>query len=488
MKSATSAASASEVDVYRQCPRKWAFKYRCENPPQAGRRGYFEVGRKFDQLVENYWKFGIIPTGPDPLNDLFMKLIPVIPGPGLHQHLQLRDTWAYKGLPFLTIPDYVGSSRFLGDLKTTKDIRAYGLLTKEQKLENTQTVLYAFRYLLEGGTFDHWYAQKHRAIEIQYEGKTLDPDEIELHRVSKGAQGKPKATGPVEPKALGTPIEFTRGEIVTAFETHVLPASEKVYQLRGKHASIDPMSFPEAQETENPYDRACAQYGGCEYKDTCFPRAKDFSAANLHRGSTEVTLVFGGDAVKFKIQKPEQISIETTAEEAVAKPAPTGRFAPKPKAVTVPYRAAELRPDLAHRADEEVSRVVVERSHAADKDTLTEGQVSVVTTECDYTGEYISPMSVVETEEPTIPVSQLQISVGDVKLTGFVETHGETVIFDEPTIPVDQLVRNETGPRTLTFKGVDYPVKSHAEQVSEAREARALKIGRAILDLFENLK
>lgn len=465
MKSASSPVSASEVDTFIQCERLWAFKYRWDQGPKTRRRAYFEVGKKFDRIVEDYWKFGIVPIGPDPLNELFMKLIPVIPGPGLHRHLQLQDRWKYNGLPVLTIPDYVGQPGFIGDLKTTKDIKAYGLLTKEQKLTNTQTVMYSFRYLPDGGVFDHWYAQKHRAIELAYEDKTLDPALIELYRTSNGEQGKQKSTALMAPKALGTPIELTRGEIVHAFETHVLPPSERVYQLRNKHARIDPMTMPEAPETENPYDRACAKYGGCEYRDVCFPKAKDFGAANLHRDSTEVKLVFGGDAVKFKIQKPEQIQVESATEAQVEAPKSTGRFAPKAKTVTDVPAAFEAPPLKVESFVEKLQ---------AEETSLTSNDI-----------ETVKAFVVVEQE----PMNALEAQALENAM------HEQ----EEPTIPVDSLITKEMVVeaiekslpegccRTVMIGGVEYPVMSQEFLAKEAHDARALRLGRAVLEILDVL-
>jgi hypothetical protein len=468
MKAANAPASASEADTYRQCPRRWAFRYRWDEGPRVARQAYFTVGTKFDKLVENYWKFGIVPSDPnDSLTQLFMVTIPIIPGPGQHRNLQLRDTWYLDSLPIQTVPDYLGTVGDLdlcGDLKTTKDIKAYSLLTKDQKLDNMQTVMYAYRYLPNGGVFDHWYAQKHRAIELQYEDKILDKD---LAR----KLGKKHSTAPIQPKATGSAVVMTRAEIVTAFERVALPACEKVYQLRQKHARINPLTLDLPVIPEDPKDSPCEAYGGCEYKATCFPRG-DLRGANVQAHYTDIRIrpATAEVSVKFKIQKPDaQIEIPTTETAVISNdqaltaafgkvPAPeqTKKFSPFKRTEThEPPTKTEMTVKLSEEDQAAAQALVLSANElAALEQAEAEGQVTPIVP------EFESPAMVdLEVDEPTLSVEDL------------VKQSATALESEEKTLLLKEI---------FTGRGDNVGFEMQAGEEMELEQ----KIGRAVLDLL----
>lgn len=487
MKSAHAPASASEASTYRRCPRLWVFKYRWDDGPKVSRPAYFAVGSKFDKIVEDYWKLGIIPTDPnDSLTQLFVALLPIIPGPGQHRALQFRDTWETSGLQIQTIPDYLGEG-LVGDLKTTKNIKDYGLLTKEQKLDDMQAVMYAYRYLPEGGIFDHWYAQKHRAVELQYEDKILDK-ELALKL------GKKVATAPIQPKASGSPIHLTRPEIEDAFERVARPSCTAVVQLRKKHALIDPMSLPLPEVTEDPKDSPCEAYGGCEYKKTCFPTA-DFRRANLTSTYSEVNISPSTMevSVKFKIQKPD-VQAGAAAEPAcgevgnpggvIPDPAPAKKFTPFKKAVQteIPTDEEALKATFGKnraKADEYYAK---EAAEAAQSEVPVEVTAKPIPEMIKAAREEID-RTVIEPIKADIPVLESPATV--------------ELEVDEPTIPVESLLKtvvlgptpDEAAP--LKFEDEVDPrvtqVRVSTRQEVDA-EDHALRVGRAVLEILDVLR
>lgn len=357
MKSANAAVSASEVSQYLQCPRRWAAAYRWDRWPTRGFKGYFKVGSLTHGMIEGYCKTGAVPSGSDPLVELFLAGLPHLPAPLTHWHMEKKDTFEHEGLPILVIADWVGPQKVV-DFKTSKDPKRYGVITKEQKLKDPQTLSYAHRYICGGGTFDHVYLRKHRAVEIYYEDKTPET-----------------ASQPIAPQAFGTPVEFTAEEVRTNFENVFLPPAERVFQLRNKHARIDPLTLPlPPVNPETGQREACSAYGGCEYRTICFPKG-DFSGANLteHAPETKMSLA------TFTVRKDMKFKLVT--EQAASEPTltPVSTLAPKftpfkkPEQVSLPVETMAVNPP----APEFVSPVDVELEPepALSVDALIQGRI-----------------------------------------------------------------------------------------------------------------
>lgn len=250
MKRASDPASASEINKYIQCPRQWAADYRWDEwlKPTGGM--HFALGSAYHKVVESYLRFGILPTNPtDPIAEMFMAALPHLPIPGSATHIEEKEVFEYRGVPYQVTADYVGPGKVV-DHKTSKDPARYGLLTKDQKLADAQTILYSFKYILTGGVFDHVYVKKHRAAAAAFEGK--HGDELKAY--------------PVAPRAYSTAVTLTQTEIQNGMDTLIHPAGERVYTLRNKHTRIDPLTLPLPTDI-----LVCMNYGGCPYLDKCWP-------------------------------------------------------------------------------------------------------------------------------------------------------------------------------------------------------------------------
>lgn len=286
MKKANAPVSASEISAYRQCPRVWAARYRWEDWPVNRGTGMFVLGSAYHRVVERYLAEGVLPSdASDPITEMFMTALPYLPRPMVGLAIEEKDTFVVDDIPYEVTPDVLGDdARFPGvrtiwDHKTSKDPARYGVKSRDEKLDDTQTVLYSFRYLRpEGVVFNHLYTTKHRAAAAKYE--TQDPDKIKYFRAT--------------PNTFETPIHLSQKEVTEAFRTKVHPVAEKVFQLRNKHERIDPATLPKAT---NP-DEACQAYGGCPHMDRCWPQG--FFGGSGADGDPFADTAVAGPAVLLK--------------------------------------------------------------------------------------------------------------------------------------------------------------------------------------------
>lgn len=268
MKAANAPVSASELEKSLKCMRLWAARYRWDEWPDPSTGAmHFALGGAYHKVAEKYLTMGILPADPtDPLCEMLMAALPYLPAPGTLRLIERKEVFEYRGVPYEVTADGVGAGIVI-DHKTGKDPQRYGLIKREDKLKNVQTMLYSFKYLMpEGGVFDHIYIKKHRAAVAMYEGITGDK-----------LQSYPPA-----PKAFGTPIHFTGGEIQQQMDTFIHPAADRIYQLRRKHDRIDPMTLPPAPAPEPGKKHACIEFqrwdpdanayvGACPHLDRCWP-------------------------------------------------------------------------------------------------------------------------------------------------------------------------------------------------------------------------
>lgn len=253
MKRASDPVSSSELNAWFRCERYWSAEYRYESWLRPRNQAHFALGTAYHKVAEAYLRNGLLPLDPaEPLTEMLMAALPHLPAPATFTSIEERQDFVFEGLPFQVTADWVGP-RLIVDHKTSKDPNRYGLRTREQKLEDPQTILYSFRHLPDGGVFNHIYIKKHRAAVVKYEGIT---DQHELKRY--------EAT----PRVYGTPIEFTREEITSQMRERIVPAAERVYSLRNKYITIDPLTMAEPKDK----NKACLAYGGCPYMDRCWPQ------------------------------------------------------------------------------------------------------------------------------------------------------------------------------------------------------------------------
>jgi len=251
--------SASELSKWNRCQRLWAADYMSTKWPAPERKvGQFTLGLKYHKVVEDYQNSGVMPLDPThPITEMFVAALPYLPAP-MSGVSERRFTTVWNGVPFEGTADHVTyDSKVITDHKTSKNPGRYGVLTREQKLADVQTVTYC-SYYLEGKdsiTFNHVYAVKHKAAIVMFEGAEY----------SKGASAFPKA--------VDSKVELSREELGNAFFPLVMEPAERLFEIRSKGRELDPDKMPFPKNSS-----ACREYGGCPYYSRCFPGA-DFRAA-----------------------------------------------------------------------------------------------------------------------------------------------------------------------------------------------------------------
>lgn len=145
--------SASQIQLFRECPRKWAWKYiaKLPSPPNKAAQLGIEVdegqlqpflrdGRPFDYTRESGY---IAASG--------LGHLPPAQSPGLevqrHFILPSRGEYAFQGYIDLwlpdssVVPDLPGGAPFVGDFKTTSDLK--WAKSEEALRHDVQAMLYA---------------------------------------------------------------------------------------------------------------------------------------------------------------------------------------------------------------------------------------------------------------------------------------------------------------------------------------------------------
>ena len=264
MKSPTSPTSATEISLFRLCPRAWAAKYAWDGwaaPPEDGR--VFALGRLYHAAADAYLTCGTLP-GPGVISELVMCGLPHLPTPGTCTSVEERHTINIEGVPATVTADAVAhkdGAVGIWDHKTSKDPKRYGLWDAAAKLDDTQTVLYSNAYLgqADGVWFDHVYVRVHRAAVL-------------LHGVAEKA-----SSYDLTPKGWSSMTFLPRADLQEAYQCTCVEPARRLYELRRK-GPVDPATL---EQGPNDADGRppCDAYGGCKWKAKCHPKGS-FAAAD----------------------------------------------------------------------------------------------------------------------------------------------------------------------------------------------------------------
>jgi hypothetical protein len=235
--------SATQVDLYTDCHRKWGFKYleRIELPKDPGALLGTEVQ---DEQIDPYLGTGRGFDFSRPSGEIAQKLVPLLPAP-MTPGLILRrkflmpspsGRFAWRGEFDLYAPDSavvpglveagLGGVPLLGDIKTTKDLKY--AKTKEQLLTDTQAQLYGMAVMFEENA-DVLDA-------VWFYTRTRGARRAERHHVRLVASHVAEQFGRLD--AIGVEVAATK------------LARPKVEDLK-------------------PNARMCDAYGGCPYRSRC---------------------------------------------------------------------------------------------------------------------------------------------------------------------------------------------------------------------------
>jgi hypothetical protein len=266
MKPAHAPVSASEMTLGRGCLRKWAARYVWDEWEREEITGG-AVGTLYHLLAQQYLLTGEVTREPHPVVDMFLDSMRWLPKPRTHWALEHKVTTSIAGIPFEATPDWYGPSDVLPqvpkgvhaivDYKTSIDPKRYGVHEPAGKLNDIQTVTYAYIFTPPNlpTFFRHLYMRKTAQVLALEAANIVDLEK----RVKKEQQAANQA---LSPRTLPSDVLLAPQQIADSMERIVLPWADRVYSLRSRGKRIDPLTLP-------PNAAHCNEYGGCPHKHRC---------------------------------------------------------------------------------------------------------------------------------------------------------------------------------------------------------------------------
>jgi hypothetical protein len=337
MKRPDAPLSASEVGLARRCWRKWAARYVWDEWPDPG-GAHFETGRAFHKLCEVYATSGQVTRDVHPIVDMWLEALKFLPPPRTHQQIETREEITIAGLPFELTPDWFGPASTLPgaahdgpaivDYKTSTDPKRYGVISEAAKLDDTQTVLYAFaKFSAEPGLFRHLYSRKTGQV-LAWEASQLPPGEARERLERKAAKQSPTQ------RCFPADAILQPRDVREAMERVILPVAERVWQIRSRGQRVDPLTLP-------PTAAECDAYGGCPHKARCKLTPAQQLAGAL--GVRSMSLDFFASLPS--INGPAAVPPATAAPAAPSFTAPAAQAAPS---FTAPAAQAPVQTGFAY--------------------------------------------------------------------------------------------------------------------------------------------
>jgi hypothetical protein len=224
--------SASQIELFRRCNRRWFFRY-CTNLPKPAFNAATSLGTRVHRIAEVYQQTGTVLADDTDALAIFMPMMPHMPHPktGKAEH---RFDFDYEGVAYMGYMDWRGPGAVY-DYKTSSDPAKYGLQGETCFLTHVQPLIYAQSALLE---------EKAEAVYLRWiYGKT---------------KGKPKAH-----KVEAT---LSSKAVVPQFHTVVQAPAKEIVRLR----VLSDLN----QSQLVPNRSACYDFGtACEYMAHCQPDA-----------------------------------------------------------------------------------------------------------------------------------------------------------------------------------------------------------------------
>jgi len=273
--------SASQIDTFRQCPRKWAWQY-IEHVPREEARA-FALGSRVHEILEEYYISGKAPD--------------------------TKEIWSWKKERKLFYPGAVA----LTMIKIPFDPRSEVELGFEEEVDG---VTYVGKIDLNWVTAGVLEILDHKTSSDPVKwGKTEEALEHDTQKIVYSAIGLIK----IHPELMG--VNFclnygcvdakpqksklvcaayaTREEAIDLFYTEIHPIAKKMTEL--KLEKKNPM--------ELPYNtHACETFGGCQHKARC----------NLTAGERVKGIIMGNILMDQLIAKSKVPVTETETEELPA--------------------------------------------------------------------------------------------------------------------------------------------------------------------------
>jgi hypothetical protein len=267
--------SPSQVNLYRECARKWAWKYIAkffEPQGEAQKLGdeiereqlqpYLLEGRPFDfSRPSNSGLFAaeLLPYLPQPKTPgLEMQKHLVIPSPtwinGEHVGFGFQgfvDLWAPDSG---VVPDMPGGRPFVGDFKSKKDLK--WALNEEQLAKDVQQNLYSFATMYLTGA---------REVDVAW-----------MNTQTKGTK-----------KATRVKLRVVADQVAEQFGL----INETAIEMNGiRNANPSPLDLP-------PNVDMCEAFSGCLHRDKCNLSPAQIIEAHAAKASRALGLVVEGEAM-----------------------------------------------------------------------------------------------------------------------------------------------------------------------------------------------
>ena len=238
--------SASQIDNFLSCKRKWAFRS-IEKKPEPPRKTT-SFGKDLHSRVQNY-----LTGGAKPGEDVIGQLIKMAMRPG-YLPTPSPDLWIEEEFKIPLFDDHflLGYSDCMSpqptivwDHKTTGD--AKWVKTEKELADDTQRIVYGYEALLRypdsvmaNGVLSRW-----------------------LYYIAGSDRTKAKAVKKVE-------VHHTAAQILHGWDDHILPVANEMLKLKAATTNANDLE---------PNPDACDAYGGCPYIQWCnVPPAAKFAA------------------------------------------------------------------------------------------------------------------------------------------------------------------------------------------------------------------
>lgn len=244
--------SASQLELYKDCPRKWGFKYLdgIVTPPHPAALLGTEVQ---DEQIDPYLLTGRGFDFSRPSGEIAQKLVPLLPAPQspglvLRRKFEIPSPsglFSYRGefdiyaSDSKIVPGLVGGVPLLGDIKTTGNLKY--AKTAEKLRTDIQAQLYA--------------------MVILFEEPTDELDAVWFYTRTRGA-----------PKAERHHVRLIASHVAEQF---------KIIDALGKECATIKVQAPTAADLP-PNARMCDAYGGCPFRSICNLSPAVHSAAINH--------------------------------------------------------------------------------------------------------------------------------------------------------------------------------------------------------------
>lgn len=244
--------SASQLELYKDCPRKWGFRYLdgIVTPPHPAALLGTEVQ---DEQIDPYLLTGRGFDFSRPSGEIAQKLVPLLPAPQspglvLRRKFEIPSPsglFSYRGefdiyaSDSKIVPGLVGGVPLLGDIKTTGNLKY--AKTAEKLRTDIQAQLYA--------------------MVILFEEPTDELDAVWFYTRTRGA-----------PKAERHHVRLIASHVAEQF---------KIIDALGKECATIKVQAPTAADLP-PNARMCDAYGGCPFRSICNLSPAVHSAAINH--------------------------------------------------------------------------------------------------------------------------------------------------------------------------------------------------------------